>query len=155
MQALVDTFNQEKALVGAFSVIVKFSRRFIASSTAHRLLETETDSADIILQYFYQISVPRQLWINHWEFLRISVANIYTWEEIVRIGTREGRRNLETWWWLLLVSKWFLCPVSSGDIGIIFWWLLLQIVMNHCALSNDRPALHTVCWSHMARRRGL
>ena len=33
MKALVYTFNQEKALVGAFSIIVKPSRRFVPSSS--------------------------------------------------------------------------------------------------------------------------
>ena len=33
MKALVGTFNQEKALVGDLSVIVKSSRRFVASSS--------------------------------------------------------------------------------------------------------------------------
>ena len=33
MKVLVGAFNQEKALVGAFSVIVKPSRRFVASSS--------------------------------------------------------------------------------------------------------------------------
>ena len=35
MKVLVDYFNQEKALVGAFSVIMKlqFLRRFVSSST--------------------------------------------------------------------------------------------------------------------------
>ena len=37
VKVLVDTFNQEYALVGVFSVIVKSSRRFVASSTAHRV----------------------------------------------------------------------------------------------------------------------
>ena len=36
VKALVGTFNQEKALVlGAFSVILKSSRTFVTSSTAH------------------------------------------------------------------------------------------------------------------------
>ena len=33
VKALVDTFNQDKALVGAFSVIVKTLRTFFSSST--------------------------------------------------------------------------------------------------------------------------
>ena len=32
VKALVDTFNQEKALVGAFSLIVKSLRTFVSSS---------------------------------------------------------------------------------------------------------------------------
>ena len=35
MKALVGAFNKEKALVGAFSVIVKSSRRFVASSSLY------------------------------------------------------------------------------------------------------------------------
>ena len=33
MKALVDAFNEEKALVGALSMVVKTSRLFVASST--------------------------------------------------------------------------------------------------------------------------
>ena len=37
MKALVGTFNQEKALVGAFSVIVQHHRLIVYSTTAHLL----------------------------------------------------------------------------------------------------------------------
>ena len=36
MKALEGAFNQEKALVGAFSVIVKYLRIFVWSSNTHR-----------------------------------------------------------------------------------------------------------------------
>ena len=37
MKALVGTFNKEKALVGAFSVIVHHRRSIVYSSTSHNL----------------------------------------------------------------------------------------------------------------------
>ena len=37
VKALVGTFNQEKALVGAFSVIVQHHRLIVYSTTAHLL----------------------------------------------------------------------------------------------------------------------
>ena len=41
VKALVGVFNQEKALVGAFSVIVKFSRRSVRSSIVEARLGRE------------------------------------------------------------------------------------------------------------------
>ena len=41
MKAVVATFNQEKALVGAFSVIVQLHRLIIYSTNAHIYLRTQ------------------------------------------------------------------------------------------------------------------
>ena len=35
MKAIIAAFNQEKALVGAFSVIIQLSRRFVSNSTQY------------------------------------------------------------------------------------------------------------------------
>ena len=42
MKAVVATFNKEKALVGAFSVIVKTSWIFVSSSSPGRIIYRET-----------------------------------------------------------------------------------------------------------------
>ena len=48
LKHLVDTFNQEKAKVGAFSVIVKFSRTFVISCPVYPLHRGSRLSSAII-----------------------------------------------------------------------------------------------------------
>ena len=50
MKALVGALNQENALVGAFSVLIKASRRFVSGSTLYTALHVtarETHSGDL------------------------------------------------------------------------------------------------------------
>ena len=47
VEAVVASLNQLKALVGAFSLIVKTSRRFVASSNAHPVIGTSSNCHDI------------------------------------------------------------------------------------------------------------
>ena len=49
VKVLVGAYNQEKALEGPFSVIVKLqsSRRFVCSSTSERMRVTRTEEGDL------------------------------------------------------------------------------------------------------------
>ena len=51
MKALVGTFNQEEALVGALSVIVRTSRTFVWSSTGNMLGLSGDDICGVTLSY--------------------------------------------------------------------------------------------------------
>ena len=86
MNALVGAFNQEKALVGAFSVIVKSSQTFVWSCTAQSFLSRLLLWTDaVILSVFNsadicaaaaQVPGPGPDWWRHSAFTRTQSSNI-------------------------------------------------------------------------------
>ena len=61
MKALVGAFNQEKDLVGAFSVIVKFSRTFVQPSfealvPSHSVLRNTISKEHVVVETIIKVN---------------------------------------------------------------------------------------------------
>ena len=77
MKALVGAFNQEKALVGAFSVIVQpvvvpmeHYTALMKVATAYETLRDEESRAD----YDYMLDHPEEMWRNMYRYYRRRVG---------------------------------------------------------------------------------